>query len=37
LAPLRVLTGQPHKAAWFSFRLQAATPEQIATLTSQIH
>jgi DUF1680 family protein len=36
LAPLRALTGQSHKAAWFSFRLQPATPEKISTLTSQI-
>jgi DUF1680 family protein len=36
LAPLRALTGQPHEAAWFSFRLQPATIEQIRALTAKI-
>ncbi len=36
LAPLRSLTDQPHKAAWFSFRLQRATSEQIANLISAV-
>lgn len=37
LAPLRVLTGQPHEVAWFVFQLRTATPEQIATLATTIH
>jgi DUF1680 family protein len=36
LAPLRALTGQPHDAAWFSFRLQPASVEQITALTAKI-
>lgn len=36
LAPLRSVVGQPHDAAWFSFQLRTATPEQIAELTSKI-
>jgi DUF1680 family protein len=36
LAPLRALTGQPHEAAWFSFRLRPATIEQITALTAKI-
>jgi DUF1680 family protein len=35
LAPLRVLTGQPHEAAWFSFVLKPASPEQITALTTK--
>jgi DUF1680 family protein len=35
LAPLRAATGQPHEAAWFSFQLRPATPEQIETLVTK--
>jgi DUF1680 family protein len=34
LAPLRAVVGQPHDAAWFSFQLREATPEQIRVLTT---
>jgi len=37
LAPLRALTGKRHEAAWFSFLLRAASPDQIAALMTKIH
>ncbi|MBU4271517.1 MAG: hypothetical protein KKA28_06600, partial [Planctomycetes bacterium] len=36
LAPLRAMTGQPHPAAWFSFRLRSATLEQVMSLVTKI-
>ena len=36
LAPLRALTGLPHEAAWFSFRLRAISPEEMKALMSQL-
>jgi DUF1680 family protein len=36
LAPLRALTGLPHEAAWFSFRLRAISPEAMKALMAQL-
>ena len=36
LAPLRALTGLPHEAAWFSFRLRAVSHEEIRALMAQL-
>lgn len=36
LAPLRSVAGQPHRVAWFSFQLRAATAEHITDLIGKI-
>ncbi len=36
LAPLRAMTGKPHPAAWFSFRLRRGTLDQISGLVTKI-